>query len=86
MLIKKINITLKIEYENIIHLKITDSNNPDRWEVPEELLDKQYRFNLHKNTKSKPSTDSFYNLVFTNNTDIFSFELISVFKLSNLFL
>ena len=75
MLIKKINITLKIEYENIIHLKITDSNNPDRWEVPEELLDKQYRFNLHKNTKSKPSTDSFYNLVFTNDTDFFSFEL-----------
>ena len=34
MLVKKININLKIEYENIIHIKITDSNNPDRWEVP----------------------------------------------------
>ena len=43
MLIKKININLKIEYENIIHIKITDPNNPDRWEVPLDLIDKQYR-------------------------------------------
>ena len=75
MLIKKININLKIEYENIIHIKITDPNNPDRWEVPLDLIDKQYRFNLHKNIKSKPSLNSFYSLHFVNDTDIFSFEL-----------
>ena len=76
MLIKKININLKIEYENIIHIKITDPNNPDRWEVPEDLMDKKYRFNLYKNIKSIPSPDSFYSLNFSNTTDIFSFDLV----------
>ena len=76
MLIKKININLKIEYENIIHIKITDPNNPDRWEVPEDLVDKKYRFNLYKNIKSTPSPDSFYSLNFSNTTDIFSFDLV----------
>ena len=75
MLIKKININLKIEYENIIHIKITDPKNPDRWEVPLDLIDRQYRFNLYKNIKSKPSLNSFYSLYFVNDTDIFSFEL-----------
>ena len=75
MLIKKININLKIEYENIIHIKITDPNDPNRWEVPEDLLDKEYRFNLYKNIKPQPSLDSFYSLYFSNTTDIFSFEL-----------
>ena len=75
MLIKKININLKIEYENIIHIKITDPNDPNRWEVPEDLLDKEYRFNLYKNIKHRPSLDSFYSLYFSNTTDIFSFEL-----------
>ena len=76
MLIKKININLRIEYENIIHIKITDPNNPDRWEVPEDLVDKKYRFNLYKNIKSIPSPDSFYSLNFSNTTDIFSFDLV----------
>ena len=75
MLIKKININLKVEYENIIHLKITDPNNPDRWEVPTDLVDRQYSFNLHKNIKSKTSPDSFYSLSILNDTDQFSFEL-----------
>ena len=76
MLIKKININLRIEYENIIHIKITDPNNPDRWEVPEDLVDRKYRFNLYKNIKSIPSPDSFYSLNFSNTTDIFSFDLV----------
>ena len=76
MLIKKININLRIEYENIIHIKITDPNNPDRWEVPEDLVDKKYRFNLYKNIKSIPSPDSFYSLNFSNTTNIFSFDLV----------
>ena len=76
MLIKKININLKIEYENIIHIKITDPNNPNRWEVPNDLINKKYRFNLNKNIKSKPSLDSFYSLSFSNTSDIFSFDLL----------
>ena len=75
MLIKQININLKVEYENLIHIKITDSNNPNRWEVPLDLVDKFYRFNLYNNTKSAPFEDSFYSLEFTNDTNIFSFEL-----------
>ena len=75
MLIKKININLRVEYENLIHLKITDPNNPNRWEVPDDLIDREYRFNLHKNIKSSPPENSFYTLNIDNNTDIFSFEL-----------
>ena len=75
MLIKKIKINLKFEYKDILHLRITDSNNPDRWEVPDDLVDKLYRFNLHKNIQSTPSEDSFYEISFTNTSDIFSFEL-----------
>ena len=83
-LIKKININLKVEYENIIHIKITDANNPDRWEVPEDLVDMEYRFNLYANTKSKPSQDSYYSLKFINNdSDIFSFQLLD--KQNNIF-
>ena len=77
MLIKKININLKFEYKNILHLKITDSNNPDRWEVPEDLVDKLYRFNLYKNIKTTPPEDSFYELKFANNSNYFSFSLNS---------
>ena len=55
MLIKNININLQFEYENILHIKITDSNNPDRWQVPDDIIDTKYTFNLHKNIKSKPS-------------------------------
>ena len=75
MLIRKININLKVEYENIIHIKITDPNNPDRWEVPTDLVDRQYSFNLHKNMKSSTSPESFYSLSYLNDTDIFSFQL-----------
>ena len=72
MIIKKLNINLRVEYENIIHLKITDANNPDRWEVPLDLVDKEYRFNLHKNIKSNTSQDSFFSLNLVNNSDIFT--------------
>ena len=75
MLIKKININLKVEYERIIHIKITDPNNPDRWEVPTDLVDRKYSFHLHNNSKSKPPTDSFYSLSYTNETDEFTFDL-----------
>ena len=74
MLIQKININLKIEYNNFIHIKITDSNDKNRWEVP-DIMSNDYLYNLPKNTKDKPSSSSFYNLYFTNESDVFSFEL-----------
>ena len=74
MLIKKININLKIEYEKFVHVKITDSNNQDRWEVPSDIISKNYQYNLYKNIKDKTST-SMYKLLFSNKTDVFSFEL-----------
>ena len=75
MLIKNININLQFEYENILHIKITDSNNPDRWQVPEDIIDTKYNFNLHKNIKSKPSLNSFFSFSLSNSSDTFSFEL-----------
>ena len=75
MLIKNININLQFEYENILHIKITDSNNPDRWQVPEDIIDTKYNFNLHKNIKSKSSLNSFFSFSLSNSSDTFSFEL-----------
>ena len=74
MLIKKININLKIEYEKFVHIKITDSNNKNRWEVPNDIISKEYQYNLHKNINDK-MTSPIYNFFFTNESDIFSFEL-----------
>ena len=75
MLIKKININLNIEYEKYIHLKITDSNNKDRWEVPSDIISNEYRYYLYKNTKDSVSSSSIYDIFFSNKSDIFSFEL-----------
>ena len=75
MLIKNININLQFEYENILHIKITDSNNPDRWQVPEDIIDTKYNYNLHKNIKSKPSLNSCFSFSLSNSSDTFSFEL-----------
>ena len=75
MLIKKININLKIEYEKFVHVKITDSNNKNRWEVPSDIISNDYKYNLYKNINDKSSSSSIYNLILSNTTDIFSFEL-----------
>ena len=75
MLIKKININLKIEYEKFVHIKITDSNNKNRWEVPSDIISKDYQFNVHKNINDNTSSTSIYNLFLSNTTDIFSFDL-----------
>ena len=71
-LIKNININLQIEYEKYIHLKITNPNDPERWEVPSEVINPDYSYNLNKNIGPK---SSLYDLVFSNTSDIFSFEL-----------
>ena len=75
MIIQKININLKIEYDKFIHIKIKDANDRNRWEVPSDIINNDYQYNLPKNTKDSPSSSSIYNLYFSNNSDIFSFEL-----------
>ena len=75
MLIKKININLKIEYEKFIHLKITDSNNKGRWEVPSDIISKDYRYNLNKNCRNNVSPSSLYNIVFSKHFCLNSFFL-----------
>ena len=75
MLIKKININLKIEYDKFVHIRITDPNNKNRWEVPSDLTSTEYRYNLPKNKSDKPSSSSIYDLVFSNKSDVFSFDL-----------
>lgn len=75
MLIKKININLQIEYEKYIHIKIIDSNDKDRWEIPSDIIGKDYQYNLYKNIKDSPPSSSIYNLFFSNKSDIFNFEL-----------
>lgn len=51
-LIEKLEITLDLEYEKFIHLKIKDSNNK-RWEVPEnDVLNQKYLKDLIDNKSS----------------------------------
>ena len=75
MLIRKININVKIEYEKFVHVKITDSNDKDRWEVPSDIISSNYQYNLNKNIKESTSSSSDYTLFLSNKSDIFSFEL-----------
>ena len=58
-LIQNLEISLDLEYENFIHLKIKDSSQK-RWEVPEiDVLNKNYlknrQNNKHSLTKNKPN-------------------------------
>ena len=48
-LVNKLQISLNLEYEKFVHLKIKDAENT-RWEVPEkEVLDKDYLLNKNDN-------------------------------------
>ena len=48
-LIEKLQISLNLEYDKFVHLKIKDANNK-RWEVPEkDILDKEYILNINDN-------------------------------------
>ena len=65
-LIKKLEISLDLEYDKIIHLKIKDAENK-RWEVPEaDIIDEEYISNLNDNRvgmsklKSKIYSQYFY--------------------------
>ena len=48
-LIERLKLSLDVEYDNLVHLKITDSSK-NRWEVPEkDVLDKEYLKNRNEN-------------------------------------
>ena len=75
-LVNKLQISLNLEYDKYVHLKIKDADNK-RWEVPEdEVLDKDYllrkndnMIELSKNTKVLDS-QYFYIEILTNETEI----------------
>ena len=47
--IDNLEITLEVEYDKYVHLKIKDSENK-RWEIPkEEMLNKEYLYDLNEN-------------------------------------
>ena len=48
-LVKKLQLSLNLEYDKFVHMKIKDAEN-SRWEVPEkEVLDKDYLLNKNDN-------------------------------------
>ena len=74
-LVKKLQISLNLEYDKFVHMKIKDAENK-RWEVPEnEVLDKEYLLSKNDNSvefsKYSKSLDSqfFYIEVLTNETN-----------------
>jgi alpha-glucosidase (family GH31 glycosyl hydrolase) len=85
-LINELEITLSIEYEKFVHLKIKNAEK-ERWEIPiKEILNKDYLNNkdkntifLSKNTKCLNSKEFFIEF-FANNSkqiDEFSFRLMT---------
>ena len=67
-LIDKLEITLDLEYEKFIHLKIKDANTK-RWELPEnDVIDKEYLLNRNDNkieiSKYSNHYDSHYQYFF----------------------
>ena len=71
-LIEKLEITLDLEYEKFVHLKIKDANN-QRWEVPEkDVLDKEYLLNRNDNTIEISKYSSHYE----SNYQYFFIELL----------
>ena len=71
-IINNISISLNIENENYIHLKIKDPKNK-RWEVPEyDILNKDYI----KKLKNKNKISENFKLISTFENNTFSFKLI----------
>ena len=81
-LIQNLEITLDLEYEHFIHLKIKDASET-RWEVPEnDVLNNNYLLNRKQNkisiTKNSPSiSSSLFNI------DLFSSQKQNLDKLSD---
>jgi len=85
-LINELKITLSIEYEKFVHLKIKDAEKK-RWEIPiQEILNKDYLNNVDNNTiflstnsKYLNSKDFFIEFLPNNSRQIneFSFRLMS---------
>ena len=79
-IIEKLEVSLDLEYEKYIHLRIKDANN-ERWEVPEkDVLDKEYILNRNENkipitkySDYEPHHDSQYfyvELIYNETNDI----------------
>ena len=70
-LIPKLEITLNLEYDRFVHLKIKDAEN-ERWEVPEkDVLDEDYYLNRNENKVQISSFSSEFD------SQYFYIELIS---------
>ena len=70
-LIPKLEITLNLEYDKFVHLKIKDAEN-ERWEVPEkDVLDEDYYLNRNENKVQISSFSSEFD------SQYFYIELIS---------
>ena len=79
--INNLNISLNIEYSKYVHLKITDKDNK-RWEIPKDILNKEYFENLNNNENEKNEEQNklsfkmdIYGLNDYNKTKNFSFDL-----------
>ena len=60
--IDKLAITLEVEFDKYVHLRIKDANDT-RWEVPErDVLDKEYLFNRNDNKISMSRYTTSYDL------------------------
>ena len=79
--INNLNISLNIEYSKYVHLKITDKDNK-RWEIPKDILNKEYFENLNNNENEKNEEQNklsfkmdIYGLNDYDKTKNFSFDL-----------
>ena len=83
-LIHNLNVSLQIEYDNFLHLKILDADNNNRWIVPEnEVLNPKYIFNRISNVKNSsskfkikiPSNNKLsFSILTPNKEEIYSFS------------
>ena len=99
LLSKKININLKLEHSNYVHLEI-ESNHKNRWKVPKEILNKDYfkTLNEKKSVKKKvefeieygqQNDDFFFNLYFEsgrNKNILYSFTTENNFLYSKTYI
>ena len=70
--ISNLSLTLKAETPNILHLTITDNNNPNRWNPSSSLLNPKYLYDI----KHSSSSLSEYGLTQLHN-ESFSFSILN---------
>ena len=69
---KKININLKLEHSNYVHLEI-ESNHKNRWKVPKEILNKNYFNTLDEKKSEKKKVE--FEIEYGQQNDDFFFNL-----------